>query len=35
VLIVRVICERKTYHSGNTALQYWVADRATVEPAPL
>ncbi len=34
VLVVRVICERKTTHSGGTALHYWVADRATIEPAP-
>jgi hypothetical protein len=34
VLVLRVFCERKTYQSGNTSLQYWVADRATIESTP-
>lgn len=34
VLILRVTCARRTYDNGNTSLQYWEADRATVEPAP-
>ena len=33
VLVLRVICERRTYQNGSTSLQYWVADRATIEPA--
>lgn len=33
LLLLRVVCARKTYDNGSTSLQYWVADHATVEPA--
>jgi len=34
VLVMRITCVRKHYDGGGTSLRYWVADHATVEPAP-